>query len=555
VGGGTIPLVLLELHIAGLGVIEDVTLEPAPGLSVLTGETGAGKTMVTVGLSLALGRRARAGMVRRAASRATIEARFDVREVPAAAEWAEDGELILARVLRTDGRSTARAGGQLAPLSTLEALGEGLVEVHGQHQTQRLLRPSAQLAFLDRFAGREHLRVVDRYRTAHASLRDARAALDRLDREAREREREKDLLAYQVGEIEAASLRAGEVSERQAEEARLAGAEGIRERLAAALAALSADGGGADAVRVAAAAVAEAAEIDVSLGELARRLASLAEEVADAAVGVRDSADAVELDPARLEAVRDRIAAIRGLERKYGEGEDGVLAYLDEARGRLAALEGAGQERDRLAEAVERLEAECGELAARVSAGRAGAAPRLAEGLIRELEDLGMEGATVEARLAEEPALGPDGAETAVLMFSGGPGQELQPFGAVVSGGELSRTMLACRTVLADLDDVPTLVFDEVDAGIGGRAGVAVGRRLARLARTRQVLVVTHLPQIACFADRHFRVTKDRGTAAVIALDDAGRVDELSRMLSGMPTDEAATHAEQLLTEAAREKG
>jgi DNA repair protein RecN (Recombination protein N) len=555
VGGCTIPTVLLELHIAGLGVIEDVTLEPALGLSVLTGETGAGKTMVTVGLSLALGRRARAGMVRSGGSRATIEARFDVRGVPAASEWAEEGDLILARVLRTDGRSTARAGGQLAPLSTLEALGEGLVEVHGQHQTQRLLRPSAQLAFLDRFAGREHVQVVDRYRAAHASLRDARGGLDRLDRETREREREKDLLAYQVEEIEAASLRGGEVADLQAEEVRLAGAEGIRERLAAALAALSAEGGGADAVRVGAAAVAEAAEIDVGLGELARRLASLAEEVADAAAGVRDAGDAVELDPARLEAVRDRIAAILGLERKYGEGEEGVLAYLDEARGRLAALEGAGQERDRLAEDVGRLEAECGELAARVSSGRAGAAPKLTESLIRELGDLGMEGATVEVRLTGEPALGPDGAETAVLLFSGGPGQEPQPFGAVASGGELSRTMLACRTVLADLDDVPTLVFDEVDAGIGGRAGVAVGRRLARLARTRQVLVVTHLPQIACFADRHFRVTKDGGTAAVTALDDAGRVEELSRMLSGMPTEEAATHAEQLLAEAAREKG
>jgi DNA repair protein RecN (Recombination protein N) len=545
--------VLLELHIAGLGVIEDLTLEPAPGLSVLTGETGAGKTMVTVGLSLALGRRARAGMVRRGASRATIEARFDVGDVPPAAGWAEDGELILARVLRSDGRSAARAGGQLAPLSTLEAVGEGLVEVHGQHQTQRLLRPSAQLAFLDRFAGRKHLQVVARYRAAYASLREARSGLDRLDSEAREREREKDLLAYQVGEIEAASLRRGEIVDLTAEEARLAGAEGIRERLAAAQAALSTEDGGADAVRAAAAAVAEAAAVDAGIGDLARRLTSLAEEVADAAAGVRDASDAVDLDPARLESVRDRIAAIRGLERKYGEGEEGILRFGEEARTRLAALEGAGQERDRLAEEVGRLEAECADLAVRVSAGRAEAGPRLAAGLLRELEDLGMEGATVDVRLDQQP--GPDGAEAVTLLFSGGPGQEPQPFGAVASGGELSRTMLACRTVLADLDDVPTLVFDEVDAGIGGRAGVAVGRRLARLARTRQVVVVTHLPQIACFADRHFRVTKAGGTAAVAALGDAGRVEELSRMLSGMPTEEAATHAEQLLIEAAREKG
>ncbi len=543
---------LLELHIAGLGVIEDVTLEPAPGLSVLTGETGAGKTMVTTGLSLALGRRARAGMVRRGAERATIEARFDSSGAAAAVEWAEDGELILARILRDDGRSTARAGGQLAPLSTLEALGEGLVELHGQHQTQRLLRPSAQLGFLDRFAG--HVPLVDRYRAAHAALREARAALERLDHEAREREREKDLLAYQVGEIEAASLRPGEADELRSEEARLAGAEGIRERLAAASASLSAEGSGADAVRAAASAAAEAAGIDGGLDGLARRLASLAEEVADAAAETRAAAESVELDPARLEVVRDRIGAIRGLERKYGEGEDGVLAFLEEARSALAALEGAGEERQRLAGEAGRLEAECRELAAGMTAGRAEAAPRLAGALAREVEDLGMEGATIEVRLAPETDLGPDGAETAILLFSGGPGQAPGPFGQVASGGELSRTMLACRTVLADLDDVPTLVFDEVDSGIGGRAGVAVGRRLARLARSRQVLVVTHLPQIACFADRHFRVTKHGGTAAVTALDEAGRVEELSRMLSGMPTEEAATHAEQLLAEAAREK-
>jgi DNA repair protein RecN (Recombination protein N) len=546
--------VLLELHIAGLGVIEDVTLEPAPGLSVLTGETGAGKTMVTVGLSLALGRRARAGMVRRGTERATIEARFDARDVSAASDWAEDRELILARVLRSDGRSTARAGGQLAPLSTLEALGEGLVEVHGQHQTQRLLRPSAQLAFLDRFAGREHVGIVGRYRAAFGALREARSALDRLDRDAREREREKDLLAYQVREIEAATLRPGETAKLQAEEARLAGAEALRKRLAAAAVSLSSEGGGADGVRSAATALAEAAAIDAGLEGLAGRLGSLAEEVGDAAAELHSAGDSVELDPARLEAVRDRIGAIRGLERKYGEAEEGVLAFPDEARRRLGALEGTGEQRDRLAAETERLEAECRELGTRIVAGRRNAAPRLAEALVGELGELGMEGATVEVRLDPEDELGPDGLETATFLFSGGPGQTPGPFGAVASGGELSRTMLACRTVLADLDHIPTLVFDEVDAGIGGRAGVAVGRRLARLAGSRQVLVVTHLPQIACFADRHFRVTKRGGTAAVAPLDEAGRVEELSRMLSGMPTEEAATHAEQLLAQAARER-
>lgn len=552
---GTIPPVLLELHIAGLGVIEDVTLEPGRGLSVLTGETGTGKTMVTVGLALALGRRARSGMVRRGSRGASVEARFDVRGAPAAGEWAEDGDLILARNVRSDGRSAARAGGQLAPLSTLERLGEGLVEVHGQHQTQRLLQPAAQLAFLDRFAGGGHVELVDRYRQAYSAMREARAEVERLDQEARDREREKDLLAYQVREIEAAAPRLGETAELEAEESRLAHAERIRDRIGVAVAALSDEGAGADAARAAAAAVEDAAEVDSGAVDLARRLNSLAEELSDAASGLRAYADAVDLDPGRLEAVRDRIGAIRGLERKYGEGEEGVLAYLEEARSRLATLEGAGEERERLAETLGRLEAECADVAARITETRRDAAPRLGEGLMGELAELGMSGATVGVRLTEERGLGPDGAEGAVLLFSGGPGQEPQPLGSVASGGELSRTMLACRTVLADLDDVPTLVFDEVDAGIGGRAGVAVGRRLSRLARTRQVLVVTHLPQIACFADRHFRVSKEAGTAAVTLLEGAERVEELSRMLSGMPTEEAATHAEQLLAEAAREKG
>jgi DNA repair protein RecN (Recombination protein N) len=546
--------VLLELHIAGLGVIDDVTLEFPPGLSVLTGETGAGKTMVTVGLALVLGRRARSGMVREGAGRAGVEARFDVRAVPAAGDWSEDGQLVLARTIGSDGRSSARAGGQLAPLSSLASLGEGLVEVHGQYQAQRLLRPGAQLGFLDRFAGGSHLRVLEGYRRAHEALRRTRSGVSKLDEEAREREREKDLLAYQVREIEGASLRPGEVEDLEAEASRLANAERIQELLGAAVAALAEDAAGTDAVRAAAAAVGEAAGADPGAGDLARRLGSLAEEVADAATSARAYADRVELDPARLETVRERIAAIRALERKYGEGEAGVLAYLDQAGTQLAALERSGEERTALAAEAARLEEECTAQAGILSAGRRKAAPRLAEALRVELEELGMEGVEVVVRLTGEAGLGPDGAEGAVLEFSGAPGQALQPLGEVASGGELSRTMLACRTVLADLDDVPTLVFDEVDAGIGGRAGAAVGRRLARLARDRQVLVVTHLPQIACFADRHFRVAKRNGRATVTALEGADRVRELSRMLSGMPTAEAARHAEQLLAEAAREK-
>jgi DNA repair protein RecN (Recombination protein N) len=549
---------LLELHIARLGVIDDVTLDLAPGLNVLTGETGAGKTMVTVGLALVLGRRARSGLVRSGAGKARVEARFGVGESPASAgsleEWAEDGELVLARTVSEDGRSTARAGGQLSPLSTLADLGAGLVELHGQHQTQRLLSPAAHLAFLDRYCGSEHLARATGYGEVFGALREARSRLARLEEESREREREKDLLAYQVREIEAAGLRPGEVADLRAEESRLAHAERIRDELARARAALDEEGGGADALREAQVAVGEAAEVDPGLEELAGRLRSLTEEAADAAVSVRDRAESVELDPARLEEVRSRIAAIRGLERKYGEDEEGVLAFLDRTRSRLEELGRSGEEAEKLGADADRLEADAGSLASAMGETRRAAAPRLAGALQEEMGDLGMEGARVIVDLGEESELGPSGRESAELRFSAGPGQEALPLPRVASGGELSRTMLACRTVLADLDEVPTLVFDEVDSGIGGRAGVAVGRRLSRLGQSRQVLVVTHLPQIACFADRHFRVTKARGTAGVAPLEGPARIEELSRMLSGMPTDEAASHAEQLLAEAAREK-
>ena len=545
---------LLELHIAGLGVIDDATLELAPGLNVLTGETGAGKTMVTVGLSLVLGARARVGMVREGADRAGVEARFDASEVPSAAEWAEDGEIVLARVLSADGRSSARAGGQLAQLSTLGKLGADLVEVHGQHQTQRLLSPAAQLSFLDRFCGAEHLERLVRYRGSFRRLREVRDRLVHLEEAAREREREKDLLEYQVGEIEAAGLLPGERTELEAEERRLGHAERILELLGSARAALDEEDAGADALGAAAAAVEEAAALDPSAEELSKRIAGLALEARDAAGAVRTHAEGLQLDPTRLQEVRERIAALRDLERKYGDGEEGILAYLEEARARLAAALGTDEERAELSAEADRLEAEVDETAASLREVRASSGPELAERLRAELEELGMSGARVEVDLRPQDP-GPDGSEAAELLFAGGPGQAPQPLRKVASGGELSRTMLACRTILADLDEVPTLVFDEVDAGIGGHAGVAVGRRLARLAGSRQVLVVTHLPQIACFADRHFHVAKERGRTSVRALEGEDRVGELSRMLSGMPTEEAATHAEQLLAEAAREKG
>jgi len=547
--------VLRELHIAGLGVIEDIDLELDPGLNVLTGETGAGKTMVTVGLALALGQRAASSLVRRGATATRVEARFDA--TPAAAEvgWAEDGEVVLARRVGADGRSTARVGGQLAPVSTLAELGTGLVEVHGQHQGLRLLSGAAQTAFLDRFVGAEQLAVLETLAAQTAALRDVRSRLDRIDEDTRERERELDLLAYQIREIEALDPRPGEGQALEGEQARLAHAERLLELAAAAETAISGEEAGADALRAGAAALEAAAELDPDAVALAGRGAALASEATELGRDVRAYAERIQLDPERLEEVRSRIAALRDLERKYGESEEEVLAFLDRARAGAAELGGAEDERERLASEAERLDRVVADLAQHVTRARQAATGPLADAIAAELQELGMEGAQVRIELVSLPERTAAGAERAEFRFSGGPGQPLLPIAKVASGGELSRTMLACRTVLVDLDDVPTLVFDEVDQGIGGRAAVTVGRRLARLAERRQVVVVTHLPQIAAFADRHVRVEKRSGVAGVHVLDDAGRVAELSRMLSGLPeTEAAATHAEELLAEAAKAK-
>ena len=545
---------LHELHIAGLGVIDDLDLALHPGLNVLTGETGAGKTMVTTGLTLALGARAAASLVRDGAKAARVQARFDAPDD--ADDWAEDGEVILARTVSAEGKSTARISGQLATATTLASLGEHLVEVHGQHQAQRLLSPVTQTAFLDRFAGDEHLVALAAYREAFDALRQAADEHDRLREAARDRERELDLLAYQVREIEGIGPQSGESAALAGEETRLAHVERLIEHTATAGTALAGDDDTAgDAVSAAAQALAEAAELDPAAGEVAARARGLAAELAELARDVRDYREALAADPQRLQQIRERTAELKGLQRKYGETDEDVIAYLAEASERLSQLSGADERLAELAAEVERRQDEVEQRGAVVTTGRSRASADLADAVGGELEELGMPGAVVQVALEPQTPPGAAGFERVELRFAAGPGQSPAPLAKTASGGELSRTMLACRSVLADLDAIPTLVFDEVDAGIGGQAGLAVGRRLARLAQDRQVLVVTHLPQIACFADRHLSVAKERGVATVAVLDDAERIAELSRMLAGMAESAGAvSHAQELLDEAMRVK-
>jgi DNA repair protein RecN (Recombination protein N) len=543
--------VLRQLHITGLGVIRELDIEPAPGLTVLTGETGAGKTMITVGVSLALGARASAQLVRSGERHAKVQARFDA---PAGAEeWAEDGEVILARTIAADGRGSARLGGQLTTAASLAEMGTRLVEIHGQHQSLRLLDGATQTAFLDRYAGAEQARTLDAYRSAYATLLERRRERAALHDAARDRERMLDLLDYQVREIESVDPTVGESEALVGEEARLGHAERLQELADAAAGTLADEAGASDLMASAAAGVASIAALDPDAAALGERAAALAAELRDLASDLRGYREQVSVDPRRLEAVRERIAALKGLHRKYGAGDAEVVAFLEQARRDRDNLRTADERLASVDEELRAAEAAVADLAEQLHDARTAAAPELADALSAHVEDLGMPGAAIELAVERVAEPGPVGVDRVELRFRSGASQPMLPVGKTASGGELSRVMLACRSVLADLDDVPTLVFDEIDAGIGGEAGLAVGRRLARLATARQVLVVTHLPQIACFADLHVRVRKHDGDATADALDPGERTTELSRMLAGMESSShARSHAEELLDEARR---
>jgi DNA repair protein RecN (Recombination protein N) len=567
---------LAELRIRDLGVIDDARLEVSAGLNVLTGETGAGKTMVVDALALLLGGRADPGAVRAGRPAALIEGRLqtgDDAQVAAALAAAgvddEEGEVVVARQVLVEGRSRAQLQGRMATVAAVADVVRPLVEVHGQHEFQDLLRPGVQRDLLDRYAGEAVLGPRAAFAAGWRRLRAVTRELDELVARAREREREIDLLRHQLDEIEAAQVRVGEEAELAAEAERLANAEALQQSAALAHQLLEddEDAGAATALGAAARAVHGPGAHDRALGELAERAQSLAAEVGDLASSLRAYAEGVLVDPGRLEEVNVRMALLRDLERKYGDDEEAVLAFAGKAAARLAELEGGTLRSEALEAEAAELRRDLAGTGAALTAARQQAADRLGEALRAELADLAMPSARVEVAVEQDPdddglevdgrclAATEDGLDRVDIRLAAHPGAPLRPLGRAASGGELSRVMLALRVVLAGVDRTPTLVFDEVDAGVGGRTAAAVGRRLAQLARRHQVLVVTHLPQIAAHADRHFSVEKHsaEGTTSthVRLLDDAGRVGELSRMLAGMEgSGLAQAHAEELLAAA-----
>ncbi|OIJ27184.1 DNA repair protein RecN [Nocardioides luteus] len=578
---------LEEIRISGLGIIESSTLELGPGLTVVTGETGAGKTMIVTALGLLLGGRGDAGSVRKGKKAARVEGVIDARSLPGVVDATEEaggeveeGRVLVARTVAAEGRARAYVGGATVPVATLGAVTSPLVAVHGQSDQHRLLQPRAQRDSLDRFGGDAVAKLIAAYGDIYTELQKVERELDEVTTHARERAQEADLLRFGLGEVEAVSPESGEDVTLAQEEEKLGYADTLRTAAEQAREALSSEVDAPDAlgaISAARQALDGVRDHDPDAASLADRLAEVSYLLSDLAADVASYATGIETDPARLSVVSERRAALTALTRKYGETIDEVLAWAETGAKRLLELDSDDDRIEELRGERTRLRAALAEAGLALSAARTEAAGALAEAVSDELTGLAMPHARlvvdVRQKETDPPAsddephaplkvgsgknqrwlrYGSNGLDEVELLLAANTGSEPRPLHKGASGGELSRVMLAIEVVLAATSPVPTFVFDEVDAGVGGTAAVEIGRRLAHLARTAQVLVVTHLPQVAAFADHHVAVEKTSDgvvtSSGLTVLDDESRERELSRMLAGLTaSDTAIAHARELL--------
>jgi DNA repair protein RecN (Recombination protein N) len=551
---------LTELRVRNYAVINDLRLELSPGLNVLTGETGAGKSLIVGALSLLLGERASEEVVRAGEDRALVEGVFDGRHVPDLVRECEaqgiavdDGWLILRREVVRAGRNRAWVNGSPATASLVRSLGQGLVDLHGQHEHQALLRREAQRDILDAYAGAgdEALAVAD----AHGRLVEISRRIDRTRSEAAATRERSDYLDYLASEIEGAALVEGEDDAAELEVRRLEHSEELLDLSSALHGAVYGDDGSAvDALGELSRKMDDLVRIDPGAEELARMFGEARTTLDE--LGRRLSAyhNGVEHDPQRLAELRQRLDLIHRLKRKYGETIEAVLEAGRKARAELELADRSALDLEALEREREAVRADLEAAARRLTVSRSQAASKLQDEVTRLLPDLGMEGGRFEIQLQALDDPGPNGSESAEFLATLNPGFDPAPLSRIASGGEMSRVMLALKTALAEVDRIPSLVFDEIDSGIGGRVAHQVAEQLARVAASHQVFAVTHLPQIASKASVHLYVEKvqEEGMAAarVRALTGEDRVEELARMLGGDPGRETSRkHAEELLSE------
>jgi DNA repair protein RecN (Recombination protein N) len=557
--------VIEEIFIRNLGVIGEARLPLGPGFTAITGETGAGKTMVVTALGLLLGERADASAIRSGSAQAIVEGHWLVADDGAVAERVrdaggdlDDGELIIGRSLSAEGRGRATVGGRTTPVSVLGEIGEQLVVVHGQSDQIRLRSSTAQREALDRFAGAELSAIVGTYHDVFRRWHTNQSELDLLVAESDRRAREAEDLRIATAEIEAAAPQRGEDDELGERVDRLTNLEDLRLASATALDLVS--GQNSD----------EVADV-LSLLDTARRqlervaphdpeLVPIVEALDAANIAVSEISGqlssylgGLDSDTGReLETLQERRAELAALVRKYGHSLDDVIDYLDQGSGRLLELDTDSDRIEALVDEVAADQALVVELAGRLTAVRTAAAARLAERVTAELGALAMPNARLTVQVEDRAEYGLSGKDQVAILLQPHSGAEPRPLGRGASGGELSRVMLAIEVVIAGNDPVPTFIFDEVDAGVGGAAAIEIGRRLAQLSHSAQVIVVTHLAQVAAFATNHLRVLKDNDgsvtASSVEQLEGDDRIAEMARLLSGLPDSEnALAHARELI--------
>ncbi len=553
-----------ELRISDLGVIAEATLELGPGFTAITGETGAGKTMIVTALGLLMGERADSGAVRSGADAARVGGLVRTDD-PGVAELVDDaggevddGDLVLTRTVSSEGRSRASVGGSAAPVGVLGRLADRLFAVHGQSEQLRLRSAAAQREMLDRFGGAPVQALLSDYRRAHTERRALAAELAELTEARDARVNEAERLRAELEEISAVDPQPGEEAELKQRIERLSNLEALREATSTALRSLSNDGDdpyASDAGALLDQAVREierVADVDPRLAALAETLRSLSFQIADAARELAGYAGDLDQDgPGELARANDRLAQLNALLRQYGDDTPAVIAHAEAGVVRLTELDGDDDRIEQLGSRLAETETIERRLADELSAARRAAAAALSEQVTAELRQLALPDSSFTA--AVEPAeLGRDGADEVRLLLQPHPGADPRPLAKGASGGELSRVMLALEVVVAASDPVPTFVFDEVDAGVGGAAAIEIGRRLARLARTSQVIVVTHLAQVAAFANNHLQIVKDSDggftQSSCRRLEGDARLAEMARLLSGLSDSQSALeHAAELL--------
>ncbi|MBJ6751149.1 DNA repair protein RecN [Geomonas anaerohicana] len=552
---------LRELQITNLAIIDKLHVEFSPGLNILTGETGAGKSIIIDAVNLILGGRGSADLIRAGAKEASVEAVFDLSgreallEALATAGIECDGELLVRRVVAAGGKSRVFIGGGLATTSLLSEICRNLINIYGQHDAQSLLKTEQHLLLLDGYCGAISLRAD--FAARFEQCQAAKHELQALEAGEREAARRLDLLAFQSNEIAEAKLTAGEEEELAEERARLAHSEKLMGASQGAFDALY--GGEATLLGTLSgiiAGVADAGRIDPALTPVTETLEAAYAQLEDASLTLRDYAARVESDPARLEEIEDRLDAIGRLKKKYGASIEEILEYQRQVDQELSVLSNIEGVRSELQQRIAQLEQELATLGAKLTKARQDGAKKLKQGMEHELGELAMKHAVFETSFEQSAEAKSYGFERAEFLFSPNPGEPPKPLAKIASGGELSRLMLALKQLHPD-SEVPTLIFDEVDTGIGGATSALVGEKLKRVAREQQVLAITHLPQVAAFADQHLKVEKKvadgRTATGVELLEGEERVAEVARMLSGARvTEKTLEHARELIQEAVR---